>query len=155
MQKGFTLLEVIIAIFIVITALVGSLTIVNLAISAMTVSGDRLTAANLAQEGVELTRHIRDLSGEDWGVWHNGIASGDYTVQYNDIVLRPFSSAPLKFDSPTGLYNYDAGDNTFFIRKVSLTKLSDNNVRVISEIAWRERGRDHRIAVEDNLWNWK
>ncbi len=157
---GFSLLEVIIAIFIIVTVLVGVMTLLSQAITSGVVSSSKLIAANLAQEGIEVVKNIRDLNygGSGWDDWYSGISgTNNYLVQYNDSSLRTFEDQPLKYDSSTGLYGYDFGIATSFTykRKITLSKISDVEVKVAAEVTWTEQGRFHSLGVEDRLWNWR
>ena len=67
----------------------------------------------------------------------------------------PFSETPLKLDANTGLYQYDSGDNSPFYRKVTLTKNSYREVKVVVEVKWQLKGQWYYLTVEDRLWNWK
>jgi len=158
-QNGFTLLEVIITIFIVAIGLVGILSLVNISLKGPALSRDRLIASGLAQEGIEIVRDIRK-SNIEWGdwEWYGSIAtstSQSYRVQYNSTSLTtPYSGAYLKTNA-NGLYQYDSGTDTLFKRKVTLTKVSYKEVKVVVEVKWQTKGNSHELTAEDRLWNWK
>ena len=59
-QKGFTLIELMISIFILLVAIVGIFSAFSAMVVLTSDSTDRLTAAYLAQEGIEIVRNIRD-----------------------------------------------------------------------------------------------
>ncbi len=59
-NKSFTLIEVIIAIFILTMGTVGAFSLIQRTIAFTSISSSRLTAAYLAQEGMEIARNIRD-----------------------------------------------------------------------------------------------
>ncbi len=158
--SGFSLMEVIMAVFIVLIALMGVMALLLSVNFSAKVSASKLVAANLAQEGVEVVKSIRDLNFDinGWDDWYNSISgSTDYVAQYNDTALRPFSSAYLKYDSASGLYGYDAGQDTLFNfqRTITLTKVSDNEIKVEVSLAWTDNGRAQNLMVEDRLWNWR
>ena len=159
-ESGFSLMEVIIAIYIIITALTGIMALVSAINVSASASSSKLIAANLAQEGIEVVKSIRDLnfgvnSWDDWYASFSG--ANNYLVQYNDAAWRGWQDIPLKYDSATGLYGYDAGVNTPFAykRKIILTKVDDNEIKVEAIVSWTEHNRSQTLTVEDRLWNWR
>ncbi len=80
-ETGQSLVEMIIAIAIILTGLIGAiaLTISNLSGSAE--AGTMVVATNLAKEGIEVARNIRDANWLKNLAWDNGLSSGaDYTA---------------------------------------------------------------------------
>lgn len=167
-NKGFSLMEVIIAVAVIITALIAAMTLISFSVSAITSSKSKITATNLAQEGLEIVRNIRDSNwvGPDYKMrydggsedWRNGLGLGDpdpkqYLVQYNQPGLLDWSSTPLQIDS-SGFYQYDSGTNTPFYRKIIIEYIGNNQIKVTAEITWQEKGRSQIIQVEDRLYNW-
>jgi len=157
-KKGFSLIGVIISIFIISTGLVAVLSLSSMSLKGSDIGEMRLIASGLAQEGVEKVRDVRRSNADwiDWE-WYGTIAIStvrDYIVQYNNPNLISFSETPLKIDT-NGFYQYNSGDATSFYRKVTLTKVSSQEIKVEVEIKWQSRGDSHSLAVEDHLWNWK
>ncbi|MBU1102101.1 prepilin-type N-terminal cleavage/methylation domain-containing protein [Patescibacteria group bacterium] len=158
---GFSLLEVMVAIFIIIMGLVVALLLVSRSTYAGNSSAQRLIAANLAQEGIEVVKNMRDVAFVidlgTWDVWHAGIPAGtnSYSVQYNSNSFGALQNNFLKFDAGTGLYSYDSGADTPFKREIILTKFSDNQLRVVSRVTWSDRNQTQSIIVEDMFWNWR
>lgn len=70
LRTGFTLIEVMAAVAVLSIGLVGGLTVITKNLSAMYSGADRIIAANLAVEGIELVRNVRDTNwlttGNDW-----------------------------------------------------------------------------------------
>lgn len=67
--KGFTILEMIVAIFLITVGIIGIFALITKTVSNSTVSRDEMTAAYLAQEGIEIVRNIRDsnyINGQGW-----------------------------------------------------------------------------------------
>lgn len=68
--SGFTLVEVMAAIMVLSIGLIGSLTVINFNLRNIFAQEDRITAARMAEEGMELARNIRDTSwlegAADW-----------------------------------------------------------------------------------------
>src|SRR4051812_17046488 len=92
LHKGFTLIETLIAILVLMLAIVGPLTIASKGLQTTLVSKDQETAFFLAQDAVEYVRWVRDtnkLSGNGWlagldgtanGHTNNGVAGGNCTA---------------------------------------------------------------------------
>ncbi len=153
-QKGFSLIGVIVAIFIVAIGMVGILNLSQASLKGAFSSKMRLVASGLAQEGTEIIRYMR-RSQTEWDDWYGSILSGDYLVQHNSSDLLSFSETPLRFNANSKLYQYDSGDDSPFYRKITLTKLSSDEIKVAVEVKWRAGGNWHSLIVEDRLWNWK
>ncbi|OGY91190.1 MAG: hypothetical protein A3H70_02490 [Candidatus Komeilibacteria bacterium RIFCSPLOWO2_02_FULL_48_11] len=79
--SGQGLLETTIALGVIVTGIVGMLTLTISNQSSSLESAERLVAANLAREGIEIVRNIRDSNWLPRGAWDQGLESGtDYTA---------------------------------------------------------------------------
>lgn len=162
-ESGFSILEVIIALYIIIMGFASVLSLVSFNAQNASVGSSKLIAVNLAQEGIEIVKNIRDLNYTDssWDAWYSSIGDHvfgteyDYIAQFTDLSLRPFADIPLKYDSLNGFYHYDLGADSIFKRKITLSKLSDNEIKVVSLVTWIERGSSYSLKAEDHLWNWR
>ncbi|OGN00991.1 MAG: hypothetical protein A3I26_02510 [Candidatus Yanofskybacteria bacterium RIFCSPLOWO2_02_FULL_43_10] len=154
-SKGFTLIEALVALVVLTTALGPALVLSSNISSTASVARNNLIAANLSQEGVEVVRALRDAN------WHNslpfdaGLADGVYRIEWGSNTLIALgSNPPLKVSA--GLYNYSSGTDTVFKRTVTITKINAAELRIISDITWTERGnRTKNIKVESHLFDWK
>lgn len=158
-KKGFTLVEAIITIFVVLVGVVGLLTVLSAILISVSVSSSRLTAAYLAKEGVEIARNIRDtnwLERADNSMWKEDIPnSGDWEVDYQSqgITEAYGGGRFLNIDS-NGFYSYSAGTPTAFKRKISLSSGTDSfNVKVT--IDWSRGNKDYSFVAEEVLYNWR
>lgn len=158
-NKSFTLLEVIIAIFVITVGVIGGIFAIQQTIVLASYSSSRLTAAYLAQEGIEIVRNIRDtnwLEGEDW---RNGLGDGQWQADYNDQNLTSYDGGSFLYIQTTnGFYGYDSGTPTKFKRKITITTppppLSTSTLEVLVEINWQERGKSYSFPVKEHLYNW-
>jgi len=127
-KNGFTILEVILAIFILTVAVFASFSLIQQTVVGVSLNQSKLIAYYLAQEGVENIRNIRDtnwLQGKDW---LEGIPSSqDEIVFFLD------------------------GTQSKFKRKILVTEAC-LEVKVIVE--WSERGREHSVEVINHLYDW-
>jgi type II secretory pathway pseudopilin PulG len=161
-QGGFSVPEVLVAIFILLTGILALSTLVTSAVRTSSANSSKLIAANLAQEGLEIVRAVRDLNlasdGTGWDSFFNKFcADSSYAVQYDDDSLdRAYEDTFLKFDSSTGFYGYDSGTDTIFKRKIEL--IADgcpNYFTVVSQVTWTQRGQNYIVTAQDQLWNWR
>ena len=128
-NTGFTLLELIVAIFIITTGLVAAASLMSYSISAVIIGKSQIIATNLTQEGLEVVRSIRDNNWHciadpdctDVTSWNEGLGEGDKQVEYNSLSLSVYISEPLKLYN--GFYQYTFGDETHetrFYRKITI-----------------------------------
>lgn len=155
-EKGFTFLEVIIAIFVLVVGIVAAYLVSQTPIFYTQNSINRLTAAFLAQEGIEIVRNIRDenwIEGRDWNNGLTSCSSGCYG-DYNDSSLTPDNDPPfLKLNDFFSYDSDDETDETKFKRKITIDP--DGEVlHVKSIVEWTHKGDSYDIMVEDKLYNW-
>lgn len=153
-ENGFSIIEVIVAIGVILIAFTGMLTLINRSLAFHDLAYSRLIASYLAQEGIEIVRNIRDnniLQSKNWNV---GLSTGTYQVQYNDLALRNYTGEPLKLDTVNGIYNYNSGAITRYIREINIRTISSDHIVVQSIVTWKNRGGSFDVVVEDHLYNW-
>jgi len=167
-QKAFTLVEVLIAISILTTGILSGFILVTKVLYNTAVIQDRLTASFLAQEGIELTRQIRDsnflkiMDGESVE-WKDRLGDDSYTIESKAESGQPItlaSVAPgeesnfLLYDNDTRIYNYTTGEPTTFNREIKITTINDDEILVESIMKWKTKNIDFSLTVEDHLFNW-
>jgi prepilin-type N-terminal cleavage/methylation domain-containing protein len=81
-QEGFTLVEVMVAIFIFAITLSVMFSVLGNGISNLTFSKKKTTAQYLAQEGIEYVRNIRDTEVLDADSTNPGIGWGDFLAKF-------------------------------------------------------------------------
>ncbi len=154
-SRGFTLIETMVAVSLIAVGFTAVLSLVTT--SFFNVSGiqDRLAASNLAMEGIEIARNIRDGNWLQNKSWNSGLSDGDYQAAYNSASLGSYNGDFLLLDSNSGFYGYDSGAPTVYIRKISVANLSSYELKVVSTVSWQRRGTNYSISAEDHLFNWK
>lgn len=160
-MKGFSLLETTVAVAILITAIVGPLTLASSSLRASSVAKNNLIAANLAQEGIELVRVKRSnniLQGKNWlDGFSNCFTFQGCVLEVVDIAISPCGSTcpPLNFDPARALYTYETGTPSIFARQIKLQNISANEVKIIVSLFWRDRFGNQQFELEEFMLNWQ
>ncbi len=157
-QSGFTLVEVLVALALLTIALVPIFTLSTNALRLSARISNLFISTNLAQEGIEVVRAIRDA---DWfqelpfGTSLALCATG-CTVQYDSSgpLAGVSVTTPLKLDPATGLYQYTTGTATIFQRASTVTSISAVHLKVVSEVTWTEQGTERTTTLEYHLFDW-
>ena len=164
---GFTLIEVIVAIFIITVGVGGTVTLINQTISFTQITSSKLVATYLVQEGIEIVKNIRDsnfleIHKTGTGNWtddldgcspsDNKFCEGDYAGSSLTSYDVPFEGNFLEIGG-LGFYNYGSGIETPFKRKITITPGIDI-LEVLVEVIWEERGRTHIVTIQEDLYKW-
>ena len=160
MQRGFTLIEVLVAIFIITVGAGGALALIQKTLSFTSNAALQLEASYLAQEGMEIVRNIRDTNfvkihkGVEGSIWTNGLegceagCQADYTqdslIAYEDTLLQ----------LTNGIYSYTVSTDSLFKRKITITMQGSDMMEAVVEVMWEERGRSHVVSAATELYNW-
>jgi len=176
-KKAFTLVELMIVVFIVSMGMVGVMSLISQIFLYTHLNQSKLTGAYLAQEGIEIVRNIRDtnwLEGrtdngtvtpgdetDDWDYKIKGSGT-DYTyaVQY-DTNSASIDYSPNSIDDPgarlkiNGFYSHGAVNPTFFYRLITVEKISNDKLRVRCEVKWTEHAHSYQIVAEEHLYKWR
>jgi prepilin-type N-terminal cleavage/methylation domain-containing protein len=103
MKKGFTLVETLVAISILLIAIAGPLTIAAKGLSTSFYARDQVTAFYLAQEGIEYIRNIRDTYGIDSAVDSTGWFDGGISPGVMDACRTDRGATFCRIDVTTGV----------------------------------------------------
>lgn len=157
-EGGFTIIELIIAIFIISIGVVGAFGAFSMVTILTSDATDRLVATYLGQEGMEVIRNVRDNNwlGMDAGTtptwdhnldncWSGGGCQVDYKTSGSspvDLYIGDF----INIDSK-GFYSNDSGDPTKFKRKITISCLPDSDcantsnyiMKVEVQVSWTKK----------------
>lgn len=175
-QRGFTFIETLVAITILVFAIVAPFYAVRQAMKATFVARDELVATSLAQEAIEYVRAVRDSNylynyknpstPRSWLYGLDGTSSTPncfaatnkctIDVAANTPVVRYGTAAtvPVMYVSSSKLYNQaNSGTQTRFRRTVVLTQLNANEVQVTVTVTWVNH-ISYTVTVTDVITNW-
>jgi len=133
-NKGFTLIEVLLATAIL--AVIGSVVIGGLIYGreSFRLAGNRVRAVNLAEEGLEASRNIRD---EDMAE----LVDGTHGLRTVANEWRFFGASDT-----TGL----------FTRSIEISSVDDSRKEVVSNVTWQQNAqRTGAVALTTYLTNWQ
>jgi prepilin-type N-terminal cleavage/methylation domain-containing protein len=164
-KKGFTLIEAIIAVFLISVGIVGFFSLFQKVINYNSVISSRLIASYLTQEGMEIVRNIRDSYWlDETKDWENFRADSKdecligCEADYKSSEFTFCGDTPnyLKIDDD-GFYGYTGTKETKFKRKITIdTNLSDpkDPVSVAVEVSWTEKGQSYKFSAREILYKW-
>ncbi|MEK7524040.1 MAG: prepilin-type N-terminal cleavage/methylation domain-containing protein [Patescibacteria group bacterium] len=160
-KSGFTLIETVLAIAVigmVITA-AASLTRSSLRMGYETMH--RFTAFHLAEEGVEVVRHLRDSNWLQNRAWRRGLEDGMYEitelvengVQDQHFALTKLSGAPT---SP----NLVLSEGEKFTRVIEIVTIAAGKdpkgaIRVTSRVNYTELSGVRDVSLSADFTDWK
>ena len=172
-SAGFTLVETLIAVAILMVAIAGPLTIASQALTSALGSRDAMIATYLAQDGMESIKNIKDNNvAAGASDWLDGInTSGDlYSVPHPFSYLSDphtnVSCNPAAGISNCFLYTNDAGSDYFyggtpptdrptpFTRFYSVVKTGNEAVVKVS-VDWTENSISNEIKLQELMTNIK
>lgn len=164
MSKSFTLIEMIVAIFLVTLGAGAAFNVIQSTTSFTAITSAQLTASYLAQEGIEIVRNIRDGNWLEQRTvpatsWDDGISvDSNYALDYQsgsfpDAGCSLGAEGFLKYDG--NFFNCTFGDETKFKRRITVEKSQADTITVSVEVSWEERGRPHQVTTQTKLYNWR
>ena len=167
-SAGFTLIETLVAISILLIAIVGPLTLATRGLSAALVARDQITAFYLAQEAIEFVRVKRDevvlsLSGAAWDSGFVGCMTGNgCTIEVTNGLIGTCLAGgcdPLLYNQKSGFYTYIASppdtEESKFTRTIAIVTSPTNSdeIEVMVTMKWRTGPSEREFTLRDNLFN--
>ncbi len=179
--KGFSLLETLVAVMILSTAIVGPLSIASRSLHNSIVAKDQIAAFFLAQDAVEFIRYARDSNTLKGGNWITGAGTSTSIINlslcegtygcYFDSTGSTITACTLllpcpviNYNTSTGFYTYSpvvVNDptivSTSYTRQVFLTATVANvEEKITVLVTWKDSGgSSHTVTVSENIFNWQ
>jgi len=166
-QQGMTMIETIVALGILVTGITASLTLMISAINYSKAAERSIVVTNLAREGVEIVRTLRDYGKT---ITHNSfdveLLAGNYIVYVDtggglsksgeDVTSKIAECDVCKIYLKDGKYTHDnAGTETIYRRLIQISdEVAGQEKKVTSEIYWTNRGASNTYKLETRLTNW-
>ena len=177
--KGYSLVEVLVAVAILMISIVGPLTIAAKALQSAQYARQQNTAFFLAQEGITAVNTLRNNGGLDaytddnsvaWN-WVNqaGIAScfevtgcnidfRDDTLLNNVVDCSDSATACTLLrntDAPRAVYQHVSGEASPFTRVITLEYANEDEVLVRSRVSWGSDllGGEQEVILSTSIFN--
>lgn len=169
-NAGFSLLETIVAIAILLITVSGIMNVIYEGATASQLQTERVTATYLAAEAVEYIRADRDShwldadSDRSFNTWKSDILSGDkcdgpcrIDARSDDAINSCNEQCPyLEYDSEENLYGYGYGSDSRYRRTVNITDAGSGEVIVTATVTWEQAGGDTAsVEVSESILDYR
>lgn len=168
-KKGFTIIETLVAIAIIMSAIAGPLTIAQRGLNAAVIARDQFIAQYLAQDAIEQFYYFRDLNIKNGQSWlasvptaHSGCTTSYCRIDSysNTFEAMPSSQSQIQLQSllyktPTGFFTHQTSGNTQtqFRRYVRLRNISANEIALTATVFWQNGRVTNQVEVVKNVYN--
>jgi len=143
--KGQGLIEAIISLALLVGGIIGALTLATITIRAGTESRERIQAALLAQEGIEIVKNNRDTNwikkaqGENVN-WDNDLLNTD---NFSNVGSLEGGNCGPEFEKFTRNIKIEGDPNNNDKKKITCT------------VSWADASGSYNVTVIDYITNWQ
>ncbi len=177
-SRGQSLIETLVALTILIIGILGAVSLSIYTIRAGASSKDDIIAENLAREGIEAVRWLRDDNWVKEAGWNKGLDKPDeYRILLGDlgnpgdsVDLQKSKEGEISIEHPfyrlcllDGQYQHmkdgekeclGKWQDSVFNRRITLDRISADEIRVVSEVkrggAWGAKV----YTLTEHIYNW-
>ncbi len=176
-NRGFTLVETLVALSIFSFAVLGMLVILGGGVKNVNYAKSKIVATYLAQEGIEYFRNLRDNyvlytipSSDGWVNFTGGIlpCTGADGCGFDDSIPPFDTNSVFQCPDNNGRYcqlyissdkKYNSalvGDNSGFYREIKIVNpgAGGDRIQVTSTVTWRQGSGTHFVSFSEDLFNW-
>lgn len=165
-RAGFTLIETLFAILIFTASIVSLMMLSGRSLASTAGSSDELTARYLAQEGIEVTRNVRDTNfvanAPDWletirDCTPVAPCAVDYSSQFANLVSCGSQCGLLYRDPATGTYGNSSSlpEQTTFSRNIFWENGGNNQALITSRVTWQQKTRKRTVEFKTIISKWR
>ncbi len=165
-SSGLTIVETLVAITILVSAVTGPLVIYSNSITNAKIAQDRTIASYLAQEGLEFMMYRVNSNFNDGTDWltpdTNPCADG--TPCAVDAFRDTLTSCPLsgctllRLDPLTNLFNYITGPESIYRREVTVQPSFGGNpadALISVSVSWQGPVNIENFTLEQHVFRWR
>ena len=161
-NKGFTLIEVLVAVFVLSLAITGMMSVLSRGLTNIDNAKNKIIATYLAQEGIESILNTRDayvIGGYSWNTFRSNLITlcGNSNGCYIDLGIMDMykDNDPNKYKLyiNNGGYSTDVSSNySGFKRKITAQQKTLDEVSVSSTVSWNNDTQT--VTFSEHLFNW-
>ncbi len=172
-EKGFTLVETLVAIFILVVSITGPMAAAQNSLRASFLARDQVVAYYLAQESIEYIKNAKDglaVRGVDWktlGKFPDCLSENNKQCDIDSLgntkvcgvgsIEGDLKCKELNIDVSNGFFvPNSSGGNSKYIRSIFMNNVGDET-EVTVVIEWRTNlfvVGSKRIVVSENIYDW-
>ncbi len=165
---GFTLVETLVAITVLVMAVAAPLTLGSQGLTASRVARDQVIATYLAQEGIEYLNNFRStnvLSGKGWLTSLDVCLAGACRIDLSESITSQIiqdcgQTCPvLNYNSDLGLYGYGVGGTwapTKFTRTITLQETVPGvEAKITVTMSWNDGIITRTVSTNEYILNWQ
>ena len=163
-EAGFTIIELILTIAILSAGIIGAYAAFAPLITLTYNVSLKFTAVYLAQEGLEITRNIRDYNFINGRPWSEGMLACELGCQLDyktgtpvplDNPLQAYDPAAFLKVNDDSFYSYEEGENSRFQRKVTITQEGGpQTLKVSVLVSWEYASKPYSFESIEYLYDW-
>lgn len=167
-SRGFTLVETLVAISVLMLSVVGPMTIASRALQSSLFAKDQITAFYLGQEAIEIIRAVRDDNAFNEGTdWLSGLSECTSGVCGVDVQTWAFHDCtdsedcriyydPDGLTTQRGIYTHVSSGNdlTRFVRTVRVNEITNNQeAEIIVDVSWQTGTLARTVTIQSRIFN--
>lgn len=163
-NKGFSLIEVVGALGILVIGMVGLSSLYFQNVRVQQINSNNLIASMLAQEGIELVRNIRDENWLQDVPWNSGFTVPNATTTFAIDYSRATNTATSIASTTAKLYMNGSGyytslvtsTGTPFSRLITVRDFPSSSSTVVkSLVRWKRGVQNYDYLAETVLYDWR
>src|SRR3989344_8001432 len=168
LNKGFTLVEMLVAISIFTISILGMMSVLGSSIANTNYAKRKIIATYLAQEGIEYIRNMRDTyvlypANGGWVNFRAKLSScnegnecginNSALVTDNSFIFKCSGGCKLYLNN--GGYSSSGSTDSGFVREI-WAKIIDKEkeIKIFSKVEWTQGSGTYNITFSENLFNW-
>ena len=160
-KRGFTLLETVVAVYILSVVVVAGFTAAFISISSSIHAKNQVTAFYLAQDAFDYIRHQRDINVLDPNLgWLDGF--GDCVgfsckIDTSDGAISSISDDQgYLYLTDNGIFTHESGEGntqTNFRRVISINEIAEYEAKVEIVVSWQQGANDRSFRSVSRIFN--